>query len=169
MPASLKALALGDLEQELATTRSALERIPDEHLAWKPHEKSFSLGALGAHLANLPMWMTMTLAENGFDLASAPPPRSEPGSKAEILAAFDAHVADLRERVAGATDAILGEDWTLRNGDDVMWTRPKGGVFRTFGISHLVHHRAQLGVYLRQLDVPVPSAYGPTADEAVGL
>ena len=160
-------LATGDLEQELATTRRMLERVPEEHFAWKPHEKSMSLGALAAHIANLLWWQTMTLRQDEFDLAAPQPPRTAPESRAALLREFDEKAAVLREALAQTDEAALARPWTLRRGDHVIFTMPKAAVLRSFGISHMAHHRGQLSVYLRLLDVPGPPSYGPTAHEGM--
>ena len=164
---SLMQLATGDLEQELATTRRMLERLPDEHLAWKPHEKSMSLGALAAHLTNLLFWQTMTLEHDAFDVAAPQPSRDAPESREALLREFDEKAAVLREALAQTDEAALARPWSLKRGDHVLFTQPKAAILRTFGISHMVHHRGQLSVYLRLLDVPVPPSYGPTADEGI--
>lgn len=161
---SLGRLALGDLDHEIANTRRVLERVPDEHLAWKPHARSFSLGDLAAHVANLLYWQIATLTRDEFDLA-APFDRPAMDSRAKMLEVFDAQAAELRRTVDATDDAALMKPWTLRHGDHVIFTMPKLAVMRGFGISHLVHHRGQLTVYLRLLDVPVPGLYGPSADE----
>ncbi len=158
-------LATGDLEHELATTRRMLERVPDEHFAWKPHEKSMSLGALAGHIANLLWWQTTTLEQDEFDMAAPRPPQTVPESREAVLQEFDERAAVLREALAQTDEAALARPWTLRSGDHVVFTQPKAAIMRGFGISHMVHHRGQLSVYLRLLDVPVPPSYGPTADE----
>ncbi len=158
-------LATGDLEHEIATTRRMLERVPEEHLAWKPHEKSMSLGALASHIANLLWWQTLMLEHDEFDMAAPQPTVTAPESRAALLQEFDEKVAVLREALAQTDEAALARPWTLRRGDHVIFIQPKIAVLRGFGISHMVHHRGQLSVYLRLLDVPVPPSYGPTADE----
>ena len=158
-------LATGDLEHELATTRRMLERLPEEHFAWKPHDKSMSLGALASHIANLLWWQTTMLQQDGFDMAAPQPPRTAPESRAALLQEFDEKATVLREALAQTDEATLAQPWTLRRGDHVIFTQPKAAILRGFGISHMVHHRGQLSVYLRLLDVPVPPSYGPTADE----
>jgi len=162
---SIKQIAIGDLEQEIKLTRKVLERLPEEHYAWKPHEKSMSLAALGSHVANLLYWQTMTLQLDGLDLAGLPPQPAPPTSQAELLDKFDRNAAVLRETLAATDDAAFGEPWTLRSGDHVHFTLPRAAVMRSMGISHMIHHRAQLTVYLRLLDEPVPAVYGPSADE----
>ncbi|MBB4638353.1 DinB family protein [Longimicrobium terrae] len=162
---SVARIAFPDLEQELATTRRVLERVPDEHLDWKPHEKSFALGGLAAHLANLLNWTTTVLTQDELDLATQG--RQElPRTRDDILALFDGAAARLRPALAAATDDTLNGTWTLRMGDHVIMQMPRASVIRTVALNHMVHHRAQLGVYMRLLDIPVPAMYGPSADEA---
>jgi uncharacterized damage-inducible protein DinB len=161
----LKTLLFADLEHELATTRRVLERIPDEKLAWTPHEKSTTLGGLGTHLANLVGWQISIITQQVHDFAASPPPRDTAESVEALLALYDRNVAGLNAALATMDDAALQRDWTLRFGDRVILSRPKAVAFRSFGLSHMAHHRGQLTVYLRLLDVPVPQVYGPTADE----
>ncbi len=160
-------LAFGDLEDELAITRRVLERVPEERFDWKPHEKSYSLGTLAFHITNLLYWQKITLAESEFDLAASPPPEKGEGlpGKEELLKLFDRNAEEVRAVLANATEETLGEPWTLRHGENRFFTSPKADVLRRFGISHMIHHRGQLSLYLRLLDVPVPQIYGPTADE----
>lgn len=160
-------LATGDLERELATTRRMLERLPNEHFAWKPHDKSMSLGALAAHLVNLLHWQMLTLRTEEFDAAAPQPPREVPQDRDAVLRAFDEGAGELKAAMAQADEAMLGQTWTFRYGDRVIFSMPKADVLRSFGISHMVHHRGQLSVYLRLLGVPLPPIYGPTADEKV--
>lgn len=160
----LKQLALGDLNHELTTTRKLLERVPEAHLEWKPHEKSMTLGGLALHVATIPYWLTRVLTADSFDLATAtrnPPP----GSLREIMDAFEARVAEMRQALDAADDAALTRPWQLRRGEQVLQTMPRLAVIRMMGINHMIHHRAQLSVYLRLLNVPLPPMYGPTADE----
>jgi uncharacterized damage-inducible protein DinB len=161
---SLKQTAFADVEHELALTRKVLERVPEEHFDWKPHPKSYTLGQLATHLAILPLWGSTTLQTDELDLAGAPPNAAEPTRDA-VLAKFDENAAGFRSALRDADEAVFGRPWTLRVGEQVMFTLPKLAVLRTTVVSHIVHHRAQLGVYLRLLDVPVPSIYGPSADE----
>jgi uncharacterized damage-inducible protein DinB len=162
---SLRALALGDLEHELRGTRAVLERLPEAQLGWKPHERSFPLGALAAHAANLPWWMLRILQDDAFDLAGPRPNLEPPASVAEVLERFDRNAAALLEGLGEADDARLAARWELRRGGEVVAATPRHAALRGFGISHLVHHRGQLTVYLRVLEVPVPGLYGPSADE----
>lgn len=164
---SLKQVVLADVEPEFATTRRVLERLPEEHFDWRPHPKSFPLGHLAAHVANLPMYGAVTLQSDHFDLASAPPPATDvPTTRAEILDRFDRNVTMFREALEATEDDALAATWTLRRGEQVFLQQLKSAALRAWAISHMVHHRGQLSVYLRLLDVPVPSIYGPSADEA---
>ena len=156
------AIPLAEFDQEMSTTRRLLERVPDGKGDWKPHPKSFPLGHLAQLVARMPGWITGTLLEPNIDLASGAPYSME--KTAALLAEFDRNVKSAREALEQVTDAKLGEPWSLVMGDKVMFTAPRGPVTRQT-LSHLIHHRGQLTVYLRELDVAIPSIYGPTADE----
>jgi uncharacterized damage-inducible protein DinB len=162
---TVKRLAMGDLPGELDRTRRTLERLPEDRFDWKPHPKSMSLHELSAHVVNLLFWMTVTLRQTEFDMASLPDERQIPPTLDELLALFDEQAAVVARALDDITARDLLLDWTLREGDTVFFTMPRGMAMRVFCISHLVHHRAQLGGYLRMLDVPLPQTYGPTADE----
>lgn len=163
--ADIPTTLFSDLDIELANTRRILERVPAGKLDYRPHEKSYTLGELATHIANLPNWMTGIAAEDEFDLSANPPDRTVPDTPAAIVQGFDDAVARMRAAIAAAADEAWSAPWTLRMGDHVIFTLPRAAVFRNAGISHVIHHRAQLGVYLRLLDVPVPGLYGPSADE----
>lgn len=165
MEFSLKTDALADAKREFKITRRMLERVPDEHWDWKPHEKSWTLGQLAAHIANLLTWPTMTLQTEELDISQPFPKREIPANNEALLANFDANVEEFKEELAGADDAHLAHSWPLKMGDRVLTNESRCGSIRQWGISHMVHHRGQLSVYLRLLDVPVPPSYGPTADE----
>ncbi len=154
-----------EFDHEMTTTRKLLERVPEDKFDWKPHAKSFSLGALATHVATLPAWGAETLNKSELDIEGGQPP-SSPSSKAELLATFDKNVATTRAALTGKTDAELMGVWSLRRSGHTLFSMPKTVVWRSFVLNHLVHHRGQLSVYLRLLDVPVPSIYGPSADEA---
>lgn len=158
------AMLLPEFDVEMANTRKALERVPDDKLSWKPHPKSYSLHDLASHVANLPSWTRITLTTTDLDV-NQPWDREIPADRAAILAGFDANVADARAILADASEADFEVGWTLRSGAQVFFTQPRAAVYRSFVLSHLIHHRAQLTVYLRLLDVPVPGMYGPSADE----
>ncbi len=166
---SLSQAMLPEFDHEMANTRKSLERIPEAKLGWKPHEKSWSMGDLASHLANLPGWAVLTINVDSFDLAppGAPSVKSpRAGSLKEALEMFDKNVVAARAaRLAGAGDAHLLKPWILLSGGKVVLTLPRIALLRSFVMNHNIHHRAQLGVYLRLNDVPVPSIYGPSADE----
>ena len=155
---------LPEFDQEMANTRKSLERIPDNKLSFKPHTKSMTLGALATHLATINGWSDAILGTDSFDVSTAPP-NPEFKTTAEALAAFDKNAAAARKAIAGATDAQLMKPWALLSKGQTIFTLPRVAVLRSFILNHTIHHRAQLGVYLRLNDVPVPSIYGPSADE----
>jgi len=155
---------LAEYDGEIATTRKLLERVPAAEAGWRPHPKSEALGALAVHVASLPWWLEVTLTTTALDVAVTPPP--PPFSTVEaLLAAFDRNAAAGRAALARTTDADFAVAWSLKAGEQTYFTAPRSAVLRSFVFSHLIHHRAQLGVYLRLRDVPLPPSYGPTADE----
>jgi len=159
---------LPEFDQEMANTRKTLERIPDDKLTWKPHPKSFDMGSLATHVANMTGWLTDTIAKDSFDIApaGAPPYKEEPAkSGKELLERFDKNVKSARAALAGASDEHLLKNWSLLATGKTLFTMPRIACIRTFVMNHVIHHRAQLGVYLRLNDLPVPSIYGPSADE----
>jgi uncharacterized damage-inducible protein DinB len=165
---SISKSVLPEFDHEMANTRKTLERVPDDKFDWKPHEKSMTIGRLATHLANIPGWTKNTFAVDELDVAppGQPPYREEDAkSRTELLAAFDKNVADARAALEAATDENWQGKWSLLAGGKVIFTLPRPAVLRGFILSHSIHHRAQLGVYLRLLDIPVPSIYGPSADE----
>ena len=160
---------LPEFDNEMANTRKTLERVPLEKSDWKPHEKSMAMGGLATHLGNIPTWAVFTLDQDSLDLApeGKPLPTAELAkSNEELLATFDSNVAKARAAIAGANDAEFFKPWTLLSNGNTILTMPKVAVLRSFVMNHLIHHRAQLGVYLRLNDIPVPSIYGPSADES---
>ncbi len=157
-----------EFDHEMQTTRTMLERVPEGQKDWKPHEKSMSMGQLAAHIGEVPMWVAPTLT--GTELDMNPPggePYQSPGftTVADLLAGFDASVRSAREAITGTSDADFMVNWSLKNGGEVFFTMPRVAVIRSFVMNHLIHHRGQLSVYLRLTGVPVPSTYGPSADE----
>ncbi|WP_369999033.1 DinB family protein [Paenibacillus sp. RC84] len=160
-----KQLIIGDAAHELTHTRRILERLPEEHMSWKPHEKSMTLGGLATHLINLLNWQIAIFQYPEFDLSTVGLRREPLDKRADILEEFDANVDKFQKLLAECDERTLGEEWTLRNGSHVILREPRAIALRTFGVSHMVHHRAQLGVYLRLLDIPVPGFYGPSADD----
>lgn len=159
--------AYSDIAHELASTRRILARVPDGRFDWAPHKKSMTLGRLATHLAELPRFAVVFFEGDEMDLATSGWTARTLSTTADILALFDENAAAMQAAVAAADGAALGRTWTLRNGDHVILSQQKGALIRTMGISHIVHHRGQLSVYLRLLDVPVPGLYGPSADEAM--
>lgn len=158
---------LPEFDNEMANTRKTLERVPDNKFDWKPHEKSMAMGSLAGHLANLPSWGSLTVGSDSFDMAPGGQPVTTPplSSGKEVLATFDENVAKTREAITGASDEELFKPWSLMSNGNTILTMPKIAVLRNFVMNHMIHHRAQLGVYLRLNDLPVPSIYGPSADE----
>ncbi len=159
---------LPEFDMEMANTRKTLERVPDEKFEFKPHPKSGSMGWLAGHLANLPLWAVMTLKEDTLDIAPAggqPFQLPETKNRKQVLEVFDQHVADARKGIATATDEQWMRPWSLLKTGKTIMTMPKIAVLRSFVLNHIIHHRAQMGVYLRLNDIPVPSIYGPSADE----
>jgi uncharacterized damage-inducible protein DinB len=160
---------LAEFDHEMANTRKTLERVPDEKFDWTPHQKSTTMGGLATHLANIPTWAVHALRKDSIDLAPVgqPPLRVEPArSRAEILERFDQAVADARAAIGEADNEKLLQPWSLLSGGKTLMTLPRVGVLRGFVMNHNIHHRAQLGVYLRLNDIAVPSIYGPSADES---
>jgi uncharacterized damage-inducible protein DinB len=154
---------LTELASEMATTRRLLERAPDAKFGWKPHEKSMTLGRLTGHIAELPGWVGTIVDKSGFDFGGGHSPFS-PASTAELLTAFDKHVALATQALKPLTDKALMETWRLTKQGQLIMEMPRFGVVRTLLLNHVIHHRGQLSVYLRLLNVPLPSIYGPTAD-----
>ena len=153
---------LPEFDHEMATTRKLLERVPSEKGTWKPHPKSFALGHLAQLLARMPGWMTAMLRDTEINLATYPGYSFE--TTPALMAEFDKNVRAARQALAAAKDADFAVVWSLKHGDRVLMALPRSAVLRTH-INHLVHHRGQLSVYLRLNDIPLPSIYGPTADE----
>jgi uncharacterized damage-inducible protein DinB len=159
---------LPEFDNEMANTRKTLERVPEKKFGWKPHEKSMPLGRLASHLAEIPGWVPVTLKEASIDVNPPGGQQMKPAdlaSRKEILDLFDKNVAAARDAISAASDDQWMQSWSLLNSGNTVFTLPKVAVLRGFVMSHSIHHRAQLGVYLRLNDVPVPSIYGPSADE----
>jgi uncharacterized damage-inducible protein DinB len=159
---------LPEFDQEMANTRKTLERVPAAKFSWKPHPKSFEFGALATHIATMTEWACVAMQSDSFDYAPPGAPPYQPpkfASTEELLAAFDKGVAQARSALAAADDSQMMAPWTLMAGGKTLMTMPRVAVIRSFVMNHTIHHRAQLGVYLRLNDIPVPAVYGPTADE----
>jgi len=159
---------LPEFDHEMAITRKFLERVPEDKFNWAPHPKSMKLGDLASHLTHMPGWLEHTFAQDELDLAPGgnrmPMPKGN--NRKELLAMFDKSVTAGRAALAAATDdSAWMKPWALKANGQTLLSLPRAAVVRTFVISHVIHHRAQLGVYLRLNDVPVPSTYGPSADE----
>jgi uncharacterized damage-inducible protein DinB len=153
-----------EFDHEMATTRRVLDRVPEAQFAWKPHEKSMSLGELSTHVSHIPFWCTATLRATSLDLATLDRP-TVVASRAALLEGFDQKVSAARALLAQCTDPELAVSWTLKHADQEFFTMPRLTVLRSFVLNHMIHHRGQLSVYLRLHNIPVPPIYGPTADE----
>jgi uncharacterized damage-inducible protein DinB len=159
---------LGEFDQEMQNTRKTLERVPDEKWNWKPHDKSGTVGWLAGHIATLPGWITMTINTEELDYAPVNGPSYQPpktDNRKEVLAVFDKESAEARAALAAVSDQEMMKGWKLLAGGQEIFTMPRVACIRGMVMNHLIHHRAQLGVYFRLLDVAVPGLYGPSADE----
>jgi uncharacterized damage-inducible protein DinB len=159
---------LPEFDQEMQNTRKVLERCPDEKWNWKPHEKSGTLGWLAGHVATMVGWVPVTLNTEELDYAPVGGPAYQPpktDNRRELLAEFDKNVADARKALAGVSDADIMKNWKLLAGGQEIFTLPRAACIRGMCLNHLIHHRAQLTVYFRLLNVAVPGMYGPSADE----
>jgi uncharacterized damage-inducible protein DinB len=161
---------LPEFDHEMSVTRKLLERIPEDKAAWKPHEKSMTLGQLSAHIANMVSWTGMTLSQTELDLnppggQTWTPPVFE--TTAGLLEVFDNGTREAHQAIEATADADMMVNWSLKSGGHTVLTMPRVAVVRSFVLNHIIHHRGQLSVFLRLLDVPIPSIYGPSADESV--
>jgi len=157
-------LLVQEMEREAVTTRKMLERVPDDKFSWQPHVKSMTLQRLATHVAELPGWVSMTLNTTELDFAKSGYKPFAPESTKDLLDYFEKTLVEGKTRLEKANESELEEPWTLRNGEQVYSTSPKVEIIR-MAYCQIVHHRAQLGVYLRLLDIPIPGSYGPSADE----
>lgn len=155
---------LKELEQEALTTRKMLQRVPTDKFSWQPHKKSMTAKQLATHIAELPGWVTMAIKTDGLDFAENPYKPVDVNTTEELLAYFEKSLADGRSELKEENEHLLDKDWTLRNGQQIYSVEPKADVIR-MSINQIIHHRAQLGVYLRLLDIPIPGSFGPSADE----
>jgi uncharacterized damage-inducible protein DinB len=155
---------VAEFKLEAKTTRRMIERVPGDHLTWRPHPKSMTLGRLAMHLAGIPGWAGAILGQDELVL-TGPTPTPEPAGVAEVLETFDRNAARFAEQLGAQDDARMVAPWRMRAGDRVVVEAPRAAMIRSAVLSHVVHHRGQLSVYLRLLDVPLPPVYGPTADE----
>jgi uncharacterized damage-inducible protein DinB len=165
---SIAQAMLPEFDHEMALTRKCIERVPDDKFSYRPHQKSMPMGMLMSHLVEMVGWTAPTIAEDEFDMN---PPGGQPyktheyPNVKEALLAFDKNVSEGRKALAGASDETLVKNWLFKNQGAVLMTMPKIACIRGFVMNHIIHHRAQLGVYFRLNDIPVPSIYGPSADE----
>jgi uncharacterized damage-inducible protein DinB len=161
---SLVDLLLKELEMESQTTRKMLSRVPADKFTWKPHEKSMSMLSLATHIADLPTWVTLALTTDELDFASSPYQPEKNESTEQLVDYFERSLANGKSHLENADESTFNKKWVLRNGDTILSESTKYDVIRmTF--SQIIHHRAQLGVYLRLLNVPIPGSYGPSADD----
>lgn len=157
-------LFLNQLEEEAATTRNMLAVVPQDKYNWQPHPKSMTIKKLTTHIGELPGWIAFALQTDELDFAANPYQQIEITSNADLLAYFERSYAEGKAALEKATEEQLLQNWTMRNGEHIISVRSKADVIR-MSLSQLIHHRAQLGVFLRLLDVPLPGSYGPTADD----
>ncbi len=164
-------ILMQDFDHEMKSTRTTLERIPEDKPDYKPHEKSMPMGRLAMHVATLPLFGKYIMTTPGMDLANPSQPRADLTwkSREHLLKTFDQGVAELRSALAGASDEDLQKTWKFSFGDRAISEEKRSATYRGMFINHLIHHRAQLGVYLRLNDVPVPATYGPSADDRMGF
>ncbi|MFN0035429.1 MAG: DinB family protein [Saprospiraceae bacterium] len=160
---SLAQNLLNELRQEAAVTRKYLERVPFDKIEFKPHEKSETLGRLAIHVAEIIAWWKESIENDELDFIDFEP--KDIKSTEELLSYFDDLLIEAEQVLKAAKDEDFEKNWCMRHGEDILFTLPKKQVLRAFCMNHLIHHRAQLGVYLRLLDVPVPATYGPSADD----
>ncbi len=156
---------LAELDNEAKTTRACLERVPLDKYDWKPHEKSMSFGRLAVHCAEMFGWTNWALTQDELDFSTADMTPFVPKTTEELLTFFDDHIAKAKSILGDTSDETFMTDWTMRNGEQIYMKMPKVAVMRSMVLNHIIHHRGQLSVYLRMNDVPVPSIYGPSADE----
>lgn len=164
---SIASALLPEFDHEGATTRALLALVPDAHGEWQPHPKSMSLGHLATHVRALgSIWVTMTVTRDALDFTRDDMPPLAFDGTADLLERFDRDRATSREQLAACSDEAMRAPWALRNDGATIFEMPRVVVLRSFCFNHLIHHRGQLSVYLRLLDVPLPNIYGPTADTA---
>lgn len=161
---------LAEYDHLAKNARKTVERIPDDKFGWKPHEKSFSMGDLASHLVNIQTWLNVTLDMDEFDMHPTEgeefiPPKAS--NKEELLEMFDKNFEEGKKCLSETPDEKLDDNWSLLSGGNVLFTMPKVAVVRNFVLNHMIHHNAQLGMYLRLNDIPVPATFGPSADEDI--
>jgi uncharacterized damage-inducible protein DinB len=161
---TISEMLLPEFDQEMASTRKILECVPEDKFTWKPHEKSMALGRLASHTCELPGWAVYVINQDSLELTPGQTAFNA-ATKAELLGAFDKNIPEARAAIAGASDEHLGKTWSLIFGSHTIFTLPRAVVLRNVVMSHTIHHRGQLSVYLRLNDVAIPGMYGPSADE----
>ncbi len=162
---SISEAMIAELNHEAGNTRRMLAVVPEDKFDWQPHEKSMTLGRLTGHIAEIPGWAPMMAGKDELDFADNDFKPVQPATVEELLDSHDQTVAVFNQALDGCDDATLMKPWTMKNGDHVYFTMPCVVAMRGFILNHIVHHRGQLSVYLRELDVPLPKVYGPTADD----
>ncbi len=162
---SLGQILTAELQYEAISTRKMLERIPADKLQWQPHEKSMTVEKIAGHIVEMFGWTKEALTQDELDFATMPYTPTAYADPAELVADLDKNVANAIELLNNCSNETMAENWTMRNGEEIYFTMPKAAVMRSFVMNHIIHHRGQLSVYLRLLDIPVPPVYGPSADE----
>jgi len=163
--ATLGQILTAELRHEAVSTRKMLERIPADKLAWKPHEKSMTLERIAGHIVEMVGWTKETMMQDELDFSTYDYAPKVYANSAELVADFDVNVAQAIEILVDTSNETMSKNWRMRNGEEIYFEMPKAAVMRSFVMSHIIHHRGQLSVYLRLLDIPVPPIYGPSADE----
>jgi uncharacterized damage-inducible protein DinB len=162
---TISEMLLPEFDQEMASTRKILECVPEDKITWKPHEKSMTMGRLAGHVAEMPGWAAVTIQQEKLELSPDQKPYTMT-SKRELMETLDKNTADARKAIAGASDEHLGKTWSLIYGGQTVLSMPRAAILRGMVMSHMIHHRAQLGVYLRLNNIAIPGMYGPSADAA---
>lgn len=161
----LHSALVAEMKNESTNTRKMLERVPMENISWQPHVKSMTIGRLASHIAETPVWVRRIVLHSEFDFSTNPPKRETYTSREDLLKVFETELADALSVLESVTDETLNAAFTLRAGEKIYFTLLRKVLLRNFAFNHLVHHRGQLSVYLRMLDIAVPGMYGPSADE----
>lgn len=164
---NLNELLIKELKQESENTRKILQCVPEEQIGWKPHEKSFTLGRLATHVAELPHWMLRILNADDFDMQANPYQPHTCQTQEELIAFFDQKLKEGMEALEKAANEQLQEEWIFRRGEHVIFKSTRYEAIRSWMFNHQFHHRGQLSVYLRLLDIPIPGMYGPSADDII--
>lgn len=158
-------MLINELQQESISTRKILERVDFDRSAWKPHEKSMSFGRLATHIAELPIWVNRIIQADHFDFATHTFTMNVANDSADLMRIFDEHLQNAANTLEACSEDHLQEEWKLQRGDFIISSTPKYAAIRHWTMNHLIHHRGQLSVFLRLLDIPVPGLYGPSADD----